>query len=350
MGSDHGLPFTAFSTAEVEPVERWELWRSSISVIFDVAPWDGFGHEPVHAAIRACNLGSIIVGETSFSPQHYERAPKRIARDGLDHYLVQLYADGGYAGTAGGQEVELRAGDVSILDLGQPLGTRNPASRTCSLVVPRDLFEAALPGASALHGAILRRGSGLGALLSDHIASLWRHLPELSAAEAAPVADTVVDMIAACFRPSADARSRAHAQWAAATLNTVKRHIEERLDSPELRPETIAASFRMSRATLYRLFEPIGGITTYIQSRRLARAHADLVHPAHRHRLVYDIALDWGFVSEAHFSRSFRRAFGLPPSEARALAGSTRRVAARSPGSENAHDYADWLTRLRSAG
>lgn len=106
----------------------------------------------------------------------------------------------------------------------------------------------------------------------------------------------------------------------------------------------------MSRATLYRLFESIGGIAAYIQSRRLARAYAALVRPAHRHRRLYDIALDWGFVSEAHFSRSFRRAFGLSPSEARALAGSTRRVAVRAPGSEDAHDYADWLTRLRSAG
>ena len=75
----------------------------------------------------------------------------------------------------------------------------------------------------------------------------------------------------------------------------------------------------MSRATLYRLFEPLGGVSSYIQERRLARAYAALIHPAHRHRPIYDIAFDCGFASEAHFSRAFRLFFGLPPSELRAM-------------------------------
>lgn len=349
MRSQSGLPFSAFSTAEAPPAERWELWRSSISVMFDVAPLDIAEDAPVHAEISACNLGSVVVGKTGFSAQSYTRSPSRIARDGLDHYLVQLYTAGGYAGTAGARSVELRPGDISLLDLGQPLDTRNPASRTCSLVIPRSVFEAALPGASALHGTILRRDDGLCRLLADHLDSLWRHLPRLSAPEAAPVATAVVEMISACFQPSADAARRAQAQLAAATLGTVKRHIEERLSSPDLRPETIAAGFRMSRATLYRLFEPIGGVAAYIQSRRLARAHADLVCPAYRHRRVYDIALDWGFASEAHFSRSFRRTFGVSPSEARIRA-SAGHTAARPPAEAQGGGYAEWIAALRSTG
>ena len=43
-----------------------------------------------------------------------------------------------------------------------------------------------------------------------------------------------------------------------------------------------------------------------------------LANPAFAHRHIYDIAYDCGFTNEAHFSRVFRRAFGVSPSDARA--------------------------------
>ena len=67
--------------------------------------------------------------------------------------------------------------------------------------------------------------------------------------------------------------------------------------------------------------------------------------------MVCDIAFNLGFSSEAHFSRIFRRAFGLSPSEVRARArevppgddGTVRDGATASGG------YEDWVRRLRSA-
>jgi len=102
-------------------------------------------------------------------------------------------------------------------------------------------------------------------------------------------------------------------------FSRIARFIESQLDWPDLSPETICARSVWSRATLYRLFEPHGGLSRYIRQLRLQRAYAELSQGG-RHRRILDIALDSQFASEATFSRAFRRTFGMPPSEARTLA------------------------------
>jgi AraC-like DNA-binding protein len=137
----------------------------------------------------------------------------------------------------------------------------------------------------------------------------------------------------------------------AVTLERIRRHIAASLGSPGLHPEALCGQFRISRSQLYRLFEPLGGVAAYIQEQRLGRAFAELSEATHGHRRIYDIAFDLGFSSEAHFSRIFRRAFGLSPSEVRAHArdvlsadGSTMR-----DGATASSGYEDWVRRLRSA-
>ncbi len=72
----------------------------------------------------------------------------------------------------------------------------------------------------------------------------------------------------------------------------------------------------MSRSTLYRLFQPLGGIDGYIRRRRLAQAYQTLRTPSGRTGdYVYRVAQAWGFASESAFSHAFRRAFQLTPRE-----------------------------------
>jgi hypothetical protein len=84
-------------------------------------------------------------------------------------------------------------------------------------------------------------------------------------------------VIAACFRPTAESLERTRAPIAVATTSHIKRYIEQHLASPELSPASICAAFGLSRATLYRLFEPLGGIASSIRERRLARTYAELI-------------------------------------------------------------------------
>lgn len=58
------------------------------------------------------------------------------------------------------------------------------------------------------------------------------------------------------------------------------------------------------------------GVTAYIRKRRLEAIHVLLNDPRDT-RSIGEIAYQYGFVSEAHFSRVFRQKFGFSPRQAR---------------------------------
>ena len=87
---------------------------------------------------------------------------------------------------------------------------------------------------------------------------------------------------------------------------------------------SIARAFSISVRALHALFEDAdASVAVLVRSERLARCLEDL-----RQRnggSVTDIAFRWGFCDAAHFSRVFKREFGVTPSDVRheALASST---------------------------
>jgi AraC-like DNA-binding protein len=69
---------------------------------------------------------------------------------------------------------------------------------------------------------------------------------------------------------------------------------------------------------VYRLFEHEGGLAAYIRRRRLRMAADELVRFPHLE--VQDIAAGLGFNDASSFTRAFRRAFDIAPSELHAYA------------------------------
>jgi AraC-like DNA-binding protein len=99
----------------------------------------------------------------------------------------------------------------------------------------------------------------------------------------------------------------------------IRAFVDEHLADPALGPEAIAAAHFISRRQLDRLFAGDDRtVAETIRARRLERCRAQLADPRHAGRSILDIALDHGFVSASHFSRSFRAAYGTTPREARA--------------------------------
>ena len=341
------LPSSLFSTDQFPQRDQFDAWRASIGVIFDVAPPSRPRRSiALRASIHAYNLGELIVAATSFDAQQYSRDRRRIASDGLDHYLVQLYPRGGLAGTAHKNALALRAGDLQILDLSQPLLTHNESSATVSIVVPRESLDDAIGRRINLHGLVLRREVALGGLMGDYMKSVVRRAETLTTEEAPLASRSIVEMIAGCFEPTADNLARARSQIAGATARRIKQFILENLESPELSVEVICGRFRLSRAYLYEIFAPMDGVARYIQDRRLARAFQELRAPELRHLRICDIALDLGFSSEAYFSRAFRRTFGLRPNEVRMMEGETANVSQDDALQVSGGGYEAWIRKL----
>lgn len=95
-----------------------------------------------------------------------------------------------------------------------------------------------------------------------------------------------------------------------------KQYVEDHLFDEELAPDRIAQDLGMSRASLYRVAAPLGGVTNFIRDRRLAHAHVWLKAGELPGASISNLALDLGFGSEATFRRQFKKKFGHSPREA----------------------------------
>ena len=349
LPSAQPLPSTAFATTQLSGEDRFEAWRSGISVLFDVAPLthrtplDSF-----QAQVEAVHLGQLLLGDLRFGAQRFARSQARAAQDGLDHYLVQWYRHGGFVGQHGdGDDLHVRGGDVVVFDMARTQHTVAQDSHVLSLIVPRTLGDEAFAGRANPHGTVLRADSVFGGLLADHLGALHRRLPTIRMDQADDVVRATTHMLAACLRPSQRTLAEAQAEVLAVTLERIQRHIGRHLGEP-LTPESLCRTFGISRHRLYQLFEPLGGVARYVQQRRLQRAFQSLSNPAYRHLRVADVATRLGFASEAHFSRAFRATFGHTPSDVRAVAEAAR-ASGRSPHKPShavSVEYADWLLGL----
>jgi AraC-like DNA-binding protein len=93
-------------------------------------------------------------------------------------------------------------------------------------------------------------------------------------------------------------------------------YMREHLSDPTLSADRIADALFISRRRLYQLFDG-QGVSERLRALRIDRAKALLSDPAKAGRGIGEIARDCGFVSAAHFSRTFRQVVGRTPSEFR---------------------------------
>lgn len=313
------IPSHTFSTVELPAAARFEAWRDQMLPLFALELPDRRARPACDATLTMFHLGSALVSRVELAATSHRglRPAQKIRRDPLDHYLVEIYTGGGSVGEAGSDEFALDAGDVGFFDLGQPFTMQSSRSESVAITLPRILVERLVPGAARMHGAVLR--GGMAGLLGAHVQALYRHAPLLSPDQADAVAGATLAMVAACLAPTADSLRQAQGPIDSVLLRRAQQFIARNLHAPDLSVQRLCAALRVSRSHLYRAFAAQGGVAAYVQACRLAAASGALRDRGDRRR-VSEIAYDHGFASAAHFSRAFRRRYGLSPADFRASA------------------------------
>lgn len=322
-----------------------EAYAEAIAPVFEV------GLRDVHEAgpdiwIDSVNIGPMVLGKAHMTGGAftYGRDARKIAATGLELVLVQIIVDGEDHRRAGRDEVLARPGDVCLLDLTRVSESSTTQCSNLNLAVPRDAFDARDVDLDPLHGLVLRRESAGAQLLKSHAESLMRVAPGLRPEEAYGVGRATIDLLAGLTLGRGGESTR---QAAAETQRTrMRRFIDANLHDPDLGAELLCRRFGVSRASLYRLFAPLGGVSEHIRNRRLRRVFEALSDPA-QPLAMSQLAERHGFTAWSSFSRAFKARFGMTPGEARGLGVA---AAARAGGlTSGSGALPDWLRTLGSA-
>ncbi len=329
------------------PAERFAVWRESILSLFEALPDATISPECFRARVDGFNLQRTFFSQTSFSAQRYRSQPRSRTGDSPEPLLVQLYLNGGYAGHNGYREVQVTPGDISLLDLARPLATSARQSNTLSLVIPRDLMsEYARPGEIS-YGTVLRAGTPLAEILGHHLKTVWRNLPSASVADVESINHMLLGAVAGAFAGGKPGYERSVIALERATLERIRAYIDRNLSEP-LDAGRLCRRFGCSRTQLYRLFQPLGGVSAYIRQARLNRCLEDLSRVDGNQKRIIDIAFRWGFSSHSHFCRLFRESFDMTPRDA-VERGMMRWRLQQQPVANESHltpAYHHWLRQL----
>ncbi|MDX3832530.1 helix-turn-helix domain-containing protein [Streptomyces europaeiscabiei] len=235
-------------------------------------------------------------------------------------------------------DVSLRPGDICFYDANHPpLPDFPERSRLKVFLVPREELGLEDGDLRRILATRVARSSRLGTLVSPFLAELADAAVSAEPLVGEMLARNAVNLLATLATEQLG-RTVTGTPGTPGTLGTpgtpgtpgsrsplvarVLRFVDEHLADADLSPEVIARAHHISVRYLHKLFQDEGTtVGRWIQRRRLEECRRDLVLGVRNRRTIASVAGRWGFLSATHFSRVFRAAYGMSPSEWRDTAG-----------------------------
>lgn len=319
MGSSSppGLRRLRLNPEDCAPADLFGKWRDALGEVFEVRATPSEiaafrGEIDVHASAR------YVLSASWHSPLSFIR---RSASAGAERFAICVQINGSASGLAGDGPLQAEPGDVMFVDLTQALAMRESAPEGfvggVTLWTARDRILPLVSDENALHGLVLKAEHPAGAVIGATLRAFAKTVPEMRLTDFDAVGEGLIALAAKSTAPALARDRDAATSPPLATFVTVRRYIDRNLASPNLGADSIAAAFDLSRASLYRLFEPAGGVARYIRKVRLSRAFQEITATELSDRRIGHIASSLGFKTVSAFGRMFREVYGVTPGEAR---------------------------------
>lgn len=288
--------------------------RSILKLLVEPRPGVAF-----HGALTLRALPGLKIASCSGSRARYLRTPELVDNDDF-LFLIQMEG----SGLASQREIHLGTGDATLL-WGAETGHTEALTevRYLFLGIP---YKALAPMIDDIDAALACRvprdsealkllSSYLGMVQQDHVLTS----PELRQLVSMQVCDLVAMAIGATREATEISQGRG---VRAARRQAIKSDIIRNVAQRSFSIENVAARQNVTRRYIRRLFESTGEtFTEFVLAQRLKLAYRLLTSIRYRNRNISSIVLDAGFSDLSYFNRTFRRLYGVTPSDARGNSG-----------------------------
>ena len=301
-----------YDTASVSPRERFDYWTELVCRNYFTADARTEKNDRTFAGyLGDVDVGLIKLGHLEAPLHFWSRTPGQIRRDDREEYIVSLLVRGACELEQLGRTATQREGEIVFYESSSPL--RYDMNASVQLVkIPRKLLDARVANLRDLIAVRFSSRSPLVPVLSSIITEVSKlTLGETEAPIIAPrVESAIIDIIVAIC----DFAREVETDCRAARLDKVIRYARANLGDERLTAERLASHGGMSVRTLNRQFVSLGTTPMrWLWAQRLEASRAALAE--RRVRSVTEAAFLTGFNELGHFSRTYKKAFGVTPLE-----------------------------------
>ena len=304
-----------WSSRFVRPRERYDVWQEMLNDSHLGWALDRGGNDNYSAQLEIGRLAGLQVVRCVCDPCRGLRRIREIAKDDEAFYGLLLVKEGQEEVWCRGNDNLLGPGNCLLWDSTSPISFKlhSPIHKV-TLFVQQDRLRNTLPQVDALVGKTLDWRKGLGAIAASHVFTLASQVAYIDVRKAHPTAENTLELIATCLE-NQPLQISGPAQ--VDLLGRIKEHIEKNLDDTALDPTGLARTFGISVRYLHLLFKTESlTVSRWILERRLEHCRRDLIRTGAR-KNVTEVAFRWGFNDSAHFSRVFKKRYGISPRDFR---------------------------------
>jgi AraC-like DNA-binding protein len=312
--SPAGVPVFAYAGA---PSGRgYEAWREEFCRRFCQLDAEPTATERIECTVEVTRVGSLSFGAAHGTSCSFLRTPSLLS-DGCDDLVLVTAAAGDVLTVQRGHTVELRASQMCLMSLDDiaECGLRD-GGRFTALRIPRRELLGAYRWAEDSLSKPLQGRSHLRDLVAGYFTLCAGMAASLDAVGQQTMARHMTELVGLLLRAEEDVPPPLRDGYAVARLQLIQAQVLGCLGDGDLTVGSVARRAGLTPKQVQRLFG-VTGVTfsEFVLEQRLLLARRLLSHPGGRRDKISSVAHDAGFGDLSYFNRSFRRRFGMTPSE-----------------------------------
>lgn len=301
----------SLNTSGLTPSKQIQLWSEALTDLcgrFDIDPLDGLTFDGL---INYTSVSRLRLCRIEASQHRIGHVAPRIRNSDHPYVKIVFQTHGVSHFEQNGRQIDINPGDCLVYDVSCPHSIVSPAfTRHDVVIVPKELLHERGLGVGNLAACKLSARGGTGRIAHDFVHAVFSEAEKLSPNNAISVADSLIDLLLLPLRDADVAQDRVGPE---AMYVRAQGFIREHLRDPELSIDQISTALQCTKRYLHMLFSDRGmTVSDYIWQARLHHCRQELENASGK--TITDVAFSWGFSSSSHFSRVFRKYFGVVPS------------------------------------
>ncbi|MGR6468668.1 helix-turn-helix domain-containing protein [Rhizobium sp. PAMB 3182] len=306
----------SFDLTEIRATERFSYWRDVLCKVYVTLAPEKAPQLAFQGAVTDHAFDDIGISTISSVRQTIARTRRDIGRDTDAYCFLNLQVDGSCSASQGRRSAVTSPGTFTVVDSSEPflLDYGSDAWTQHSFKIPKHMFDAHVGQDLAVRTA--GAGTPIGRIVVDFLSAVASN-PESFRHSAIDLTKTILDLVAMSLRASApDPGKEQQRSFRSPLRHAVLRHIDLHFADPHITPAKVAAHFGISPRYLHKLLQGSGEtFGQIILNKRLERCAFELSKGTCL--TISEVAFRYGFNDMSHFSRAFRRRFGVTPRDYR---------------------------------